>query len=331
MTHRIHSALRSPLRTTAIMAHAILTEDLGKTYGKTTALRNLNLELSAGQCLALLGPNGAGKSTTLKLLMNLASPTSGHATVLGRDTRALSGIDFQRIGYVSEDQELPLWMTLEEFLGYLAKLHTKWDHEFCDQLLREFDLDPKKRLGQLSRGMRMKAMLISAIAHRPKLLVLDEPFSGLDPLVRQELVQGILGITTESGWSVLLASHDIDEVERLTDSVAVLDGGRLALHEPADALRERFRRIELQLAEGARCEIAPEAFPGWLQIESEGRRVAFVDSRYSEADGRTRSLLADAFGEGAARGAEVRPLCLREIFLILAREFRLSTRDSLSQ
>ncbi len=309
------------------MPPAIFTENLGKRYRNTEALHGLNLEIPEGQCVALLGPNGAGKSTTLKLLMNLATPSEGWAAVLGRDSRTLAGSDFQRIGYVSENQDLPLWMTVEGFMRYLTPFYPKWDRDFCQRLLRDFDIDPTKKLKHLSRGTLMKTALIASIAFRPKLLLLDEPFSGLDPLVREEFVQGVLEIASDSGWTVLLASHDIHEVERLADSVALLNGGRLALHESADELRGRFRRVEVNLPDETAFARLHDPPATWLQIRNEGRRMSFIDSQFSDEGEGIRRHLGEAFGAEAARHVEILPLSLREIFLILAREFRQPQTD----
>ena len=155
--------------------------------------------------------------------MNLIEPTEGSATVFETDSRQLGVPDFQRIGYVSENQEIPGWQSIRKYLDYLAPFYPSWDHDFEKKMLADFELDPKQRIGSLSRGMKMKVALISSIVFRPRLLVLDEPFSGLDPLVRDEFIQGVLEITDREGWTIFLASHDIEEVERLSDTIGILN------------------------------------------------------------------------------------------------------------
>ncbi|MCB1091107.1 MAG: ABC transporter ATP-binding protein, partial [Verrucomicrobiae bacterium] len=252
------------------MTATIETEHLSKRYWRREAVTDLDLRIPEGQCVALLGPNGAGKSTTLKMLVNLIEPTGGRALVLGQDSRDLDVSQLRRIGYVSENQELPGWLTIRQFLDYLSPLYPTWDRDFCEQLLTDFDLDPKQKLKQLSRGQRMKAALVGSIAYRPKLLILDEPFSGLDPLVRDEFIDGVLAVSGEEGWTVLVASHDIEEVERLADSIAILNRGRLALSESIDDLRSRFRQVDLTLDPDSGTQAPPP--PSWLQWRQENGR-----------------------------------------------------------
>src|SRR5512145_3260748 len=165
------------------MTHAIDTSALTRRFGRLDAVNGLDLQVPAGSVFALIGPNGAGKTTTIKLLMNLVRPSRGRATVLGVDSRRLGVREFQRIGYVSENQKLPDWMTTGELLDYCRPLYPTWDETFRQKLQRDLDLTSAVPLRKLSRGMRMKAALLASLAYRPELVVLDEPFTGLDPLV----------------------------------------------------------------------------------------------------------------------------------------------------
>ena len=158
-----------------------------------------------------MGPNGAGKTTTVKLLMNIIEPTSGRAIVLGTDSRRLGPTQFQQIGYVSENQEAPEWMTVDYLMAYLKPFYPTWDDGRAQELLKAFELPGDRKLKHLSRGMRMKAALASSLAYRPKLLVLDEPFTGLDPLVRDEFIEGLVGIAQDT--TMLISSHDLAEIE----------------------------------------------------------------------------------------------------------------------
>ena len=229
------------------MSSAIETQNLFHRYGRTEAVHDLTLTVPTGSIFALLGPNGAGKTTTIKVLMNLLAPTSGSARILGTDSRKLRERDRARIGYVSENQQLPLWMTVRQLLDYCRPFYPTWDRDLEKKLLTRFALPPDRKLKHLSRGMLMKASLLSSLAYRPKLLVLDEPFSGLDPLVRDEFIHGVLETSAAGEWTVLVSSHDIAEIEQLADHVAILDAGRLKLSEPTESLQSRFRRIELTL------------------------------------------------------------------------------------
>jgi ABC-2 type transport system ATP-binding protein len=301
------------------MAHPIETAGLSLRYGRTEAVRNLTMEVPAGSVYALIGPNGAGKTTTIKALMNLLRPSSGRASVLGVDSRAVDPAVLQRIGYVSENQELPLWMTASDLLAYCEPFYPSWDRAFASSLAKQLALPMDKPLKACSRGTRMKAALVASLAYRPELLVLDEPFAGLDALVREELTQGILETAGgEQPWTVFISSHDIDEVERLADWIGVINEGRLELAEPVSSLVARFRRIEVATEDGA---TVPSPLPGsWLLAESSGRAVRFVESAFSDSD--CGSLIRKAIP--GARDLAVTPMSLREIFIVLARVFRLA-------
>ena len=294
------------------MTTAIETFDLTRRFGRTEAVNGLNLQVPAGSIFALLGPNGAGKTTTLKVLMNLVRPTRGRATVLGVDARRLGPRDFQRIGYVSENQRLPDWMTPGQLFDYCRPLYPTWDNALQARLESDLGLTSRTRLRTLSRGTRMKAALLSSLAYRPELVVLDEPFTGLDPLVRDELVRGLLEVSSERTWTVLISSHDIDDVERLADWVGFIKDGRLLFAEPVSALLERFRLVEV--VPGGDTPAVMPADPRWLPHGTAGRTLRFVDTHHDAPDADSR--IASAFP-----GCDIRtsPLPLREIFVTLAR------------
>jgi ABC-2 type transport system ATP-binding protein len=293
----------------------IETHKLTRRYGRTEAVHELDLAVPEGSVFALLGPNGAGKSTTLKMLMNLVPPTAGSAQVLGVDSRRLGERELARIGYVSEDQQMPRWMTVRQLLDYCRPFYPTWDRTLEATLLRQFDLPAGRKLAHLSRGMLMKAALLSSLAYRPKLLVLDEPFSGLDPLVRDDFIRGVLEVSAHGDWTVLVASHDIEEVERLADHVGMIDAGRLTLSERAEVLQARFRRVEVTLGER---EPEPGGMPGsWVEVERAGRVLRFVETRYERE--RTEQECRARFGDAAVVAS---PMPLRAIFIILARQNR---------
>jgi ABC-2 type transport system ATP-binding protein len=294
------------------MTYAIETHDLTRRFGRTEAVQALTLQVPTGSVFALLGPNGAGKTTTLKLLMNLLRPTGGTATVLGIDTRRLEARHFERIGYVSENQRLPDWLTPRELFDYCRRFYPTWDDELQRRLESDLALSSNARLRTLSRGTRMKAALLASLAYRPELIVLDEPFTGLDPVVRDELIRGLLEVSVDRPPTVLISSHDIDEVERLADWVGFLRDGRFQFAEPVASLLGRFRLVEV-VATGDSAPVLP-ADPHWLPHGTAGRTVRFVDTRHDAPDAAAR--VAAAFP-----GCEIResPLPLRDIFVILAR------------
>jgi ABC-2 type transport system ATP-binding protein len=224
------------------MPAVIETVDLTRRFGKLDAVDGLNLQVPAGSLFAFVGPNGAGKTTTIKILLNLLRPTSGEAFVLGTDSRSIGPRELARIGYVSENQDLPDWMTIEALIAYVRPLYPTWDEKLCRKLQRDLDLTSRLPVRLFSRGMRMKAALLVSLAYRPELVVLDEPFSGLDPLARDELVRALLELTGERTWTTLISSHDIDEVERLADSIAFINQGRIFLTESVQELIGKYRR-----------------------------------------------------------------------------------------
>jgi len=303
MVSRVEVALR--------MSSAIRTVSLFKKFRSLEALRGLNLDVPENAIYALVGPNGAGKTTAIKILMNILHPTSGHAQVLGTDCERLAGEAFTSIGYVSENQELPGWMRVESFLAYLRPFYPNWDRDLENELVRQFDLPLKRRLRTLSRGMRMKAALASSLAYRPKLIVMDEPFSGLDPLVRDELIESMLDRAAEA--TVFLSSHDLAEVESFASHVGYLDQGRLLFSEEMAALSKRFREVEITLSAPA---AQPERWPEtWIRLEIAGTVVRFVDSAFDDLG--TSQQIASLFSE--LRDVTFRPMSLRSIFVAMAR------------
>lgn len=297
----------------------IETKNLTRRFGKTDAIQDLTLSVPQGIIYALLGPNGAGKTTTIQTLLNILHPTSGSARVLGVETKSFGPEQLAQIGYVSENQILPESMTVEAFIAWCRPMYPTWDEAFCSELLRRFELPLDRRLKNLSRGMKMKAALLVSIAYRPKLLVLDEPFSGLDPLMRDEFIRGVLELSEQENWTVLISSHDIDEVERLADWVGILNAGKLYLSESSDSLQRRFRKIEFTVSEENR-KLPPSIPRDWYIPETAGRVVRFVTGDYIQ--GKTDAEIRGHFPD--ASDITVTPMPLREIFVALARTFRVT-------
>jgi ABC-2 type transport system ATP-binding protein len=294
--------------------------DLTCRYRRTEAVRGISFAVQPGTVFALLGPNGAGKTTTIRALMNIIRPSRGTARVLGVDSRRLGPVELQTIGYVSENQRLPDWMTVAELLAFCRPVYPTWDDAVCRKLVDVFALPPDVRIGRMSRGMRVKTALVSSLAYRPRLLVLDEPFSGLDPVVRDDLVHGVLERAGEEQWSVLVWSHDLDEVERLVDTVAFLDAGRVVLSEAITTLQGRFREVEVTLLEEP---LSPVPELAWHDLTVAGRVVRFTDTAYAGAA--SDELTARRF-PGAR--IETQQPSLRQIFVALARHGRGQTQEA---
>ena len=302
------------------MEPIIQIENLHKRFGKTEAVNGLSLTVPAGGVLAFLGPNGAGKTTTIKTMLNMLHPDSGQVRLFGHDSTKLAPEVFRDIGYVSENQQLPEWMTVQQFMDYCAPMYPNWDAEFAAKLLADFDLPRDRKLKQLSRGMKMKAALLCSLAYRPKLVVLDEPFSGLDPLVRDEFLRGLLELTETESWTVFISSHDIDEVERLCDAIAIIDAGQLRLHESVEELQARFRLVEASAGAEFATPSTPEA---WHNLEVAGRTLRATIANFAGEEA-LRETLAE-FADFST--VTCTPMSLREIFIALARTYRLEARS----
>jgi ABC-2 type transport system ATP-binding protein len=249
----------------------------------------------------------------LQILIGLRRARAGRVSILGVDSQALTLRQRSQISYIAEGQPLPAWMRLEQLEAYLAPLYSTWDRSLARELRLRFELDPHRRIGTLSRGEHMKAALLCALAPLPKLLLMDEPFTGMDALVKDDLVRGLLESSGSEGWTVLISSHDIGELELLADWVGFLEHGRLRVSEPMDRLRERFKRVTVVLDE-ATPFTEPTPAEGWLSMERAGRRLTFVT-----ADGfRDNPMHLRGRFPGAAN-IEIRDASLREIFVALAR------------
>ena len=299
------------------MSYAIETKNLTKSFGKKIAAQDLNLVVPYNAIYGFLGPNGAGKTTTIKMIMNIIKPTSGAATIMGVPSMKLDPEMLLKIGYVSGNQDIPNWMTVKYFFNYCRSMYPQWDDKFCQDLVVQFDLSLNQKIKDLSCGMKMKAALISALAYRPKLLILDEPFSGLDSLVREELISGFLEITRDQGWTIFISSHDLDEVERLADWVGIIDHSQLKIQEEASTLIQRFKRIEVILRETSPAMgNIPDA---WFLHKVEQTRVTFIDSRYQS--GETESKVKELYPQ--LSHIQVLPQTLKEIFVTLARQYKI--------
>jgi ABC-2 type transport system ATP-binding protein len=296
------------------MTDILRTIDLSKRFRNTVALDRLNMTVPEHSVYGLVGPNGAGKTTTIKILMNILQASVGTAEIFGRDSRKLSPKDFTQIGYVSENQQMPEWMTVEYFMNYLKPFYPNWDSARATELLRQFDLPLDRKIRNLSHGMRMKAALTSSLAYRPPLIILDEPFTGLDALVRDEFIAGVLECAEDA--TILISSHDLAEIETFASHIGYLDNGRLQFSEEMTSLTERFREIEITLANPV---ATPAAWPAaWLNREQSATVVRFVDSHFDQA--RTMAEVQGVFG--AVQQINVSAMPLRAIFVTLAKAGR---------
>jgi ABC-2 type transport system ATP-binding protein len=294
----------------------IRADNLWKKFGRHDALRGLSFSVPEGSAYALIGANGAGKTTAIRILMNILEAERGSAAVLGVDSRRISPWELAQIGYVSENQDIPKALTVAEYLDYLRPFYPRWDKSLEESVLRELRLPRERRIGDLSHGMRMKVALACALPFRPKLLVLDEPLSGLDSLVRDEFMAGLVRQLEET--TVLISSHELSEIEGVATHVGFIEEGKLLFEESMSDLTARFREVHVTLDREA---AAPGRVPEeWLNVRAMGNVVMFVDSRFSE-DGLGAGI---ASLSGGVRNVDTRPMSLRAIFTALA----LSARDT---
>jgi ABC-2 type transport system ATP-binding protein len=296
------------------MSDVICATDLVKRFRSVRVLDGLNLNVPEGSVFGLAGPNGAGKTTTIKILMNIVRPTAGHAEVLGVVSRALGPAALANIGYVSENQEMPEWMTVEYLLAYLKPFYPAWDDARARQLVRQFDLPLDRRIRHLSRGMQMKTALASCLAYRPRLLIMDEPFSGLDPLVREDLIDGLLESAGET--TILISSHDLGEIESFASHIGYLDRGRLQFSEEMTSLTARFREVEVVVDSPPLLPLDRPWPAHWLRPETAPALVRFVETHFDQE--RTTADIRQLFGD--VRSISAHPMPLRAIFVTLARD-----------
>jgi ABC-2 type transport system ATP-binding protein len=283
----------------------IETHHVAKRFGRFEAIEDLSLSVPEGAVFALIGPNGTGKTTTIRMLMNILRPDRGDITVLGTPSRRLAPRDFERIGYVSESQKPPEGLTLAQYFDYLRKLYPTWDRGLEQELCDQFELPSSRKIRHLSHGMRLKSLLVGALAFRPKLLVLDEPLSGLDTLVRDEVVNGLLQQAADT--TIFISSHELTEIESFTTHVAFMQNGRLLLQEAIESLQTRFREVSVTLSA---VKELPQPLPeDWLLPEIEGHRLKFICSSH-ESDAQLYQQLTQHFG---AVKVECEPMPLRAI------------------
>lgn len=227
----------------------VVVQGLSRRFGNKLALDNVHVRVPRGIVFGLVGANGAGKTTLMKHLLGLLTPQTGSVRVFGLDpVRDPAGV-LGRIGYVSEEHDLPGWMRIWELLRYTQAFYPRWDRAYAEELRVRFELDPAAKVKNLSRGQRARAALLVALAHRPELLVLDEPSSGLDPLVRRDILEAIIRTIADDGRTVILSSHLLHEVERVSDHVTMINQGKIVFSAPLDSIKETHRCLTLRFSE----------------------------------------------------------------------------------
>lgn len=274
-------------------------------FGSKQALNDVTLHVPRGCVFGLVGENGAGKTTLIKHVLGLLKAENGTVRVFDRDPVADPVGVLSRVGYLSEYRDLPAWMRVSELINYTRAFYPGWDSQFAEQLREQFALDPAQRVRSLSQGQQAKAGLLLALAFRPELLLLDEPSSGLDPVVRRDILEAIIRTVAEEGRTVFFSSHLLDEVERVSDQLAMIQEGRIVLCGRLDDIKQNHRRLTVRF-EAPR--FSPPQFDGILSQCGLGREWTLL------CNGERTRVMARLSAEGAVVLAEQVP-SLDEIFV----------------
>jgi ABC-type multidrug transport system ATPase subunit len=281
---------------------------LSRRFGDTLAVDNVSLSVPRGVVYGLVGENGAGKTTLIKHLLGLLKAQAGSARVFGLDPVADPPGVLGRLGYLSEQRDLPSWMRVDELMRYTAAFYPKWDALFAEQLRRQFGLPLEAKIKNLSRGQTARAGLLAALGHRPDLLVLDEPSSGLDPMARRDILEAIIRTVAEEGRTVFFSSHLLDEVERVCDHVAMMAHGRITLCGPLEDIKANHHQFVLRFAAPLNH---PPQLAGALHVTGSGQEWTAL------CNGARPELIAAAERAGARIVSERAP-SLDEIFVARA-------------
>jgi ABC-2 type transport system ATP-binding protein len=255
------------------MTEAVIQiEQLVKTYGSKNVLQNVSLSIPAGQTLALLGRNGAGKTTMIRILLGLLPADSGVCRLGGVDPAVDPLKVRSNVGYLAEDQTMYGWMTPVELCLFLTPFYPTWDMTLARDSLDRFEIPSHTRIGRLSKGQAVKLGLVVALAHRPAIVILDDPAMGLDPIARKEFNRDLVEHLQTSGCTVLYSSHLLDEVEAVADAVAILDRGKIVRTATTDRLRDDVKQVVL--AVDSLAEAPPPE--GLLDVRRHDDRVAII-------------------------------------------------------
>jgi ABC-2 type transport system ATP-binding protein len=276
---------------------------ISKRY-KHFALQGVDLSFEQGTVMGLVGPNGAGKSTILRIVMGLIGPDSGTIKVLGHDMPAEQIAAKRHIGFVAEDMRLYASETIQFHMDFVKSIFDTWDEDYARLLLRRLDLNAKQKVKGLSHGQRVKATLLLALAHRPSLLVFDEPTTGLDPAVRKEVLDEMMNALEDETRSVLFSSHNTQDVEQISDYITFIYGGRVLDSRNKEDFLDNWRRLRLTNTHG----VALPVLPNIRQVEQSGRLCVVTVNDYDD------SVVA-AFTNAGLSVDAVERLTLEEIFL----------------
>lgn len=285
--------------------------DVNKSFKRQSALNQFNLNVPEGTIYGLVGRNGAGKSTTLRLVMNLLRADSGELQVMGHAPQQLPLNLRQQMGYSSDSLPLIPWLKVGQLLQENGAFYPNWDVDYVKLWLKRLELDIEKRVFSLSRGEKQKLAFLMAIGHRPRLLILDEPAGGLDPVVRQQFLESLIELLNETGTTIVLSSHQLQELERIAEYIGIVENGRMVLETELEILRSQVRRVVLMGDHSLRFQPAEEALlecverPGYLEL-------VYRNWQEHQAD-----ILAERYPKSSL---QVQALSLEDIFVLLQKK-----------
>jgi ABC-2 type transport system ATP-binding protein len=288
--------------------NAVEITGLSRKFGPKLALNQVSLQVRRGRVFGLVGANGAGKTTLIKHLLGRLKAESGLVRVFGFDPVADPVAVLSRIGYLSENRDLPAWMRVDELLRYTEAFYPKWDMAYAEELREQFGLDPRAKIKTLSRGEHAKAGLLIALAYRPEMLLLDEPSSGLDPVVRRDILEAIIRTVADEGRTVFFSSHLLEEVERVADDVAMMFNGKVVLAGALDDVKESHHRLVFRFDSP---QSSVPKVPGVLSLTGGGQEWTAI------CNGKRDEAVAAAARAGGRVVAEDSP-SLDEIFVAWA-------------
>jgi ABC-2 type transport system ATP-binding protein len=276
---------------------------VGKTY-RFFELRDVTFTLEPGQIMGLVGANGAGKSTLIRILMALVGHDRGEVRVLGQPIPAGQALAKRDIGFVSEDMRLYGQATVGWHMRFIASIYPGWDPSYANGLLALFNLKPEQPIRGLSHGERVKAALLLALARRPRLLVLDEPTTGLDPVARHEVLKALMEVLSDERRAIIFSSHNTQDVEQISDQLTFIDRGRIIDALDKESFLERWRRVQVDLPPAGTLP----CLPGVIDVQPNGRVATVISNRF------TPELLAGCAAAGA-RVVDVQRMTLEDIFI----------------
>ncbi|MCX7918858.1 MAG: ABC transporter ATP-binding protein [bacterium] len=293
------------------MDNIIQTQNLVRKFGKTVAVDHISLQVKKGSIYGFLGENGAGKTTTIKMMLGLLKPTDGTVEVLGYNPLKDSVAIKKRVGYVPEDQTMYSWMTVTEICKFTGSFYPTWNNKLAEDLLTRFDLPKSKKIKTLSRGMQAKVMLTLALAHEPELLILDDPTSGLDAIVRREFLESIVDLIEQEGRTVFFSSHIINEVERVADYIGIIHNGKLVIETELEQLKQQTKKLRL-IFESNPPELG--SVPNLLRVEKSAHELILTIADFNDRK------LAELQNRFRAKSAEVIDMNLEDIFVEYCRK-----------